>query len=68
MLPRVMLHVIVAPLPVDDALNLAAGLKGFVQLVVNLAAPLPHIAHRYPIQGAGIRGLPSALRVKSRGV
>ena len=68
MLSRMMLHVVVTSLPVDDALNLAAGLNGLVQLVVNLAAPLPHIAHWYPLQGACIRGLTSALRVKPRGV
>ena len=63
--PRVVLHVIVTPLPVDNALRQAARLQGGIHLVPDLPVLLADVAHQNAVQSAGVRGLSASLRVKT---
>ena len=63
--PRVVLHMVITPLPVDNTFRQAARLQGRLHLMPDLPVLLADVAHQNAVQGAGVRGLSASLRVKT---
>ena len=68
MFAAVLLHKVKAPVEIDPAADLTAHLQRLAAGVTDHAVPLPHVGYSRAAQGAVVRRLSAALRIKGRPV